>query len=237
MKKKSLLVVIIAIVVVAAAAVATWILWPVSVQEKEKEDQQEQKEDQECQGGDEENAPLKPVIYLYPSDTMDVTVKLDFDGTLAVTYPSYEDGWSVTASPDGTLINHGDGREYSYLFWEGHSNAAYDLSSGFVVPRDSVESFLQEKLAYMGLLPHEYNEFIVYWLPQMQSDPYYLITFQGDAYTQMAKLTVTPQPDSILRVFMTVQGLDKPIDIPTQTLQPFERSGFTLIEWGGDLMG
>ena len=52
-----------------------------------------------CGGGANE----KPVIYLYPEEEMEVTVKLDFDGTLTSTYPAYEDGWTMTAQPDGTL--------------------------------------------------------------------------------------------------------------------------------------
>jgi CYTH domain-containing protein len=178
--------------------------------------------------------PDKPVIYLYPTEQTDVSVKLDYKGVLDFTYPSiFDGGWEVTANPDGTLINKRDGREYSYLFWEGHGQASYDLSKGFVVKGEDTEEFLQEKLAYMGLLPKEYNEFIVYWLPQMQNNAYNFITFQGKEYTDTAALTVTPEPDSMLRVFMTFQGLDKPIEVPEQTLTPFTRQGFAVVEWGG----
>ena len=85
----------------------------------------------------------------------------------------------------------------------------------------------------MGLTPGEYNEFIVYWLPKMETNEYNLISFQGNAYTDRAELIITPEPDSILRVFMAFQALDKPIDIPEQTLEQFERTGFCVIEWGG----
>jgi hypothetical protein len=79
--------------------------------------------------------PYKPVIYLYPETTTDVTVELDYDGTLIADYPPYDEtlgGWRVTAQSDSTLINHTDGREYSYLFWEGKSRAPieWDLSKG-----------------------------------------------------------------------------------------------------------
>ena len=50
-------------------------------------------------------ADAKPVIYLYPREEQEVTVKLDYKGDLTVTYPEYKDGWNVIASPDGTLIN------------------------------------------------------------------------------------------------------------------------------------
>jgi len=175
----------------------------------------------------------KPVIYLYPAQTSDIQVKLDFDGTLDFCYPAYQNGWSVTAQPDGTLTNHADGREYSYLFWEGTSNTEYDFSRGFVVKGSDTAAFLQEKLAYMGLTPREYNEFIVYWLPQMQNNPYNLIAFQGERYTESAKLEITPAPDSLLRVFMAFRPLEKPVKVAEQELTPFERQGFTVVEWGG----
>ena len=176
----------------------------------------------------------KPVIYLYPTETTDITVELSLkQGGLTCTYPELERGWSVTAQPDGTLINHADGKEYSYLYWEGESQIEYDLSTGFVVKDTDTAVFLQEKLAYLGLTPREYNEFIVYWLPGMQNNPYNLITFQGDIYTDNARLTITPEPDSLLRVFMVYQPLEKPIQIPEQTLQPFTRTGFAAVEWGG----
>ena len=35
------------------------------------------------------NADMKPVIYLYPEETMDVSVSLDYDGVLTTTYPAY----------------------------------------------------------------------------------------------------------------------------------------------------
>jgi hypothetical protein len=178
-------------------------------------------------------AMAKPVIYLYPERPMDVTVTLDYNGKLRSTYPKYEDGWSVTAYPDGKLINHSDGLEYSYLFWDGDSPMRFDFSSGFVVKGSETAGFLREKLAHMGLVPREYNEFIVYWLPLMEKNKYNLVAFQGAAYTDNAVLRVTPEPDSVLRVFMAFKPLSQPIAIPPQELVPFERKGFTVIEWGG----
>ncbi len=175
----------------------------------------------------------KPVIYLYPTQETEVSVKLSLDGQLTCTYPAYNNGWNVTAKPDGTLINHADNKEYSYLFWEGNTDKSFDMSKGFVVKGSKTAEFLQEKLAYIGLTPKEYNEFIVYWLPILQENEYNLISFQGKVYTDTAKLDITPTPESMLRVFMAYKPLDKRIEIEEQTLQSFERKGFTVVEWGG----
>ena len=175
----------------------------------------------------------KPIIYLYPPQSTDVNATLDYKGVLKYTYPAYNGGWNVTAQPDGTLTNHADEREYSYLYWDGVSDTEWDFSKGFVVKGSDTVSFFQEKLAFIGLTPREYNEFIVYWLPHMQDSPWNLITFQEEHYTDSAVLTITPKPDAVLRVFMAYKPLQEPIDISEPTLKAFERKGFTVVEWGG----
>ena len=67
----------------------------------------------------------------------------------------------------------------------------------------------------------------------MEENPYNLIAFQKEAYTDRAVLTVDPAPDTEIRVFMAWQGLDKGMEIEAQTLTAPERQGFTLVEWGG----
>ena len=180
----------------------------------------------------DEDVAAKPVIYLYPEEETEVSVTLDYDGELTATYPAYENGWQVTALPDGTLLDK-DGNEYSYLFWEGVSDTEYDFSKGFCVAGEDTADFLRETLAAIGLTPREYNEFIVYWLPQMQGNPYNLISFQTRRYTDAARLSIDPEPDSLLRVFMAWQLLDAPCEVEPQTFPPFQREGFTVVEWGG----
>lgn len=186
-----------------------------------------------CTDDKDEPKTAKPVIYLYPEEKTDVTVRLDYNGELFVTYPNYNNGWNVTAYPDGTIINKADNEEYSYLFWDGNSDVMYDFTTGFVVDGKDTEQFFKEKLKFMGLTPKEYNEFIVYWLPKMVDNPYNLISFQQETYTDNAVLEITPAPDSILRVFMVFKPLKHKIDIPEQKLEPFSREGFAVIEWGG----
>ena len=181
-----------------------------------------------------EPTTAKPVIYLYPPIQEEISVKVDYDGDMTCTYPEYRNGWKVIANPNGTLINLMDQKEYSYLFWEGiPNNNSWDMSKGFVVAGKETKDFLQEKLTTMGLSPKEYNEFIVYWLPKMQGNKYNLITFANKEYDQRVKLTVNPKPNSVLRVFMVYKPLNEFIDIEPQDLQPFNRSGFSVIEWGG----
>ena len=180
----------------------------------------------------EEQYTEKPVIYLYPEAETDVTVRLDYAGDLTCTYPAYDGAWRVTAAPDGTLTDE-SGQTYRYLYWEGVDDVQYDFSEGFCVPGDKTAAFLEDALAQLGLTRAEANEFIIYWLPQMEQNAYNLISFQSDAYTDAAKLTITPQPDTLLRVFMAWKPLTSAVEIAPQTLTAPERTGFTAVEWGG----
>ena len=180
----------------------------------------------------EEAVTAKPVIYLYPEAETEVTVTLDYDGELTCTYPTYNDGWTVTAQPNGILTD-AVGQAYNYLYWEGVTDAEYDFSEGFCVPGGEIAAFLEAALAQLGLSRREANEFIVYWLPMLEANPYNLLSFQTTAYTDAARLTITPEPDSLLRVFLAWRPLQSPVEIPAQTLPSFERTGFTVVEWGG----
>lgn len=180
----------------------------------------------------EDECDEKPVIYLYPERETEVTVRLDYAGRLTCTYPAYNGGWRVLARPDGTLTDE-SGQTYSYLYWEGMNGAEYDFSEGFCVAGSDTAAFLEDALSRLGLNRREANEFIVYWLPRMEANPYNLIAFQSDAYTDTAKLSIEPAPDTLLRVFMAWKPLGNAVNVPPQSFVSPERTGFTAVEWGG----
>ena len=178
----------------------------------------------------------KPVIYLYPTQKENISVNINYEGNLFVTYPTYDNGWKVTAYPDGRIVNSKDNREYSYLFWEGIETEIfeYDMTTGYVIKGEDTLTFLQNKLEEIGLLPNEYNEFIVYWLPKMINNKYNLIHFATDEeYANRISLDIIPTPDSVLRVFMVFKDIEEYIPIEPQDIKSFERNGFTVVEWGG----
>jgi len=47
------------------------------------------------------------------------------------------------------------------------------------------------------------------------------------------ELNVTPKPDSLIRVFLTIKKLDEVVNVKEQNLKAVERNGFTVVEWGG----
>ena len=181
-------------------------------------------------------ACFKPVIYLYPENETEVSVKLGLNGALTCTYPAYENGWTVTASPNGTLTD-ARGRQYDYLYWEGKVDFEPDFTRGWCVKGDELAPFFEKTLSDLGLTDSEANEFIVYWLPILQENAYNLISFDDASYCENAILTADPAPDTVIRVYMSVKPLDAPakVEAPELPAAP-ERIGFTLVDWGGSII-
>jgi hypothetical protein len=178
----------------------------------------------------------KPVIYLYPTHSEQVSVRLSVPAGLSRSVPNYNStsGWQVIAQPDGTLTNLSDGKTYPNLFWESNPTSIhFNMTTGFVVTGTTTKAFLEHQLSTMGLNQQETNDFITYWIPRIDNNPYNLIHFAGSEYTDYAKLSIAPRPDSLLRVFMVVAPLQQPLTLPPQTFPVFHRVGFTVVEWGG----
>ena len=49
-------------------------------------------------------------------------------------------------------------------------------------------------------------------------------------------LIITPEPDTLIRIFMIYKPIDKKISIKEQELTHVKRSGYTVVEWGGSLV-
>jgi len=179
----------------------------------------------------------KPVIYLYPERAMDLTVTLDPKGGFSYTEPVYDNGWRVNAEPNGTLTNLEDGQSYPYLFWEGRGASYSSPSNYWVVKRDDVEHFLIGVLHQLGLNSQETADFMEFWLPRMQSAPWYKIGFHGTrAMDQLAPMHISSSPDTVLRILMDYEELQQEIPSnPPRLPRTPVRDGFTVIEWGGVL--
>ena len=179
----------------------------------------------------------KPIIYLYPTKETEVKVELGKTENLLYTYPKYKDSWEVTAKSNGDLLDKETGRNLYALYWEGKNTKQYNekgLKEGFCVKGEDTIKFLEEKLEILGLTQREANEFIIYWLPQMESNKYNYIRFQTkEEIDENMPLTIKPNPDTIIRVMMEFKSLDEPIEVKKQKLETPERTGFVAVEWGG----
>ena len=107
------------------------------------------------------------------------------------------------------------------------------MTKGFCIKGEDTAAFLEDALEKLGLNRKEANEFIVYWMPLMEQNPYNIISFQTDTYTDAAALQIDPAPDTLIRVFMAWKAADSFVELPGQALSAPERNGFTVVEWGG----
>jgi len=177
---------------------------------------------------------MKPVIYLYPKETMDISVQLNIKNSkFTVIYPKFNEKnrWNVRANPNGDILIKD--KTYPYLFWEADSYTPDEMNEGFIVSEENAEKFLEEKLDILGLNDKEKTDFITFWLPVLLKNKLSLCSFQSKQFFNDFELNITPKPDSLIRVFLSIQKLDNPINIKEQKLVSNERKGFTVIEWGG----
>lgn len=179
------------------------------------------------------NVVYKPIIYLYPKEETNISVKLGYPELITADYPSYNYGWSVTAYPDGNLKI--DNHSYYALYYESQNKIAFEKNdTGFVVESNKIANFLEDKLSILGLNEKESEEFIIYWLPKLQSNKYVYIRFATeDEISKNMPLVIDPKPDTTIRVLMIYKGLNEAEPVIKQNLIKTERAGYTAIEWGG----
>ena len=175
----------------------------------------------------------KPIIYLYPITETQVKVELWNPKNLSHTYPKYNsEKWrNVIAQPNGDLEDIETWRKLYALYREWKSSNETNFDEWFVVEWKDIIPFLEEKLAILWLNEREAEEFIVYWLPQMEDNKYNLIRFETiEEQNENMPLKITPTPDTVIRVMMDWKTIDEPINIPQQHLTTPKRNGFTVVE-------
>ncbi|KAJ8291280.1 ATP-dependent RNA helicase eIF4A [Rhodotorula toruloides] len=137
--------------------------------------------------------------------------------------------WTVSAQPDGSLVDLASGLELAYLFWEAESyktmsntpsqlafdpsNPSLDVSNGCALPFAAFLAHLDKTLAALSLHTAARNDFVTYWLSHFTRirDAGQHIGFrflvQAD-YERAARLDVEPKPDVVTRVFLLFKGVD-----------------------------
>ncbi|MBQ3414239.1 MAG: hypothetical protein IJH39_02605 [Clostridia bacterium] len=232
-----ILLVILANVIVKNATGKTilqTIVYAIQDYKKENEKENEDYKGVYCEG-EEGFMASKPIVYLYPTQTTEVEVKLGNPEKLSCTYPQYEDSWKIIANPNGNLKDIETGRNLYALYWEGKEfSKNTNMEEGFCVKGEDTARFLEEKLEILGLTPREAEEFIIYWLPKMENNKYNYIRFETiEEQNSAMPLEITPKPDSVIRIMMDWKSLNEKIEVKEQELQKTERTGFVAVEWGG----
>ena len=186
---------------------------------------------------DDPNEPVdyKPVLYIYPTEDINVNVTLKNKDDLLTTYPKYNNGWNMFVKTNGDMYDE-KGNYYYALYWEEKRNDNFKFDEGFYVTKDNAISFLEDKLSYIGLNDKERNEFIMYWLPVLESNEKSLVKFElTEDLQSRSEIVISPKPESFIRVHINIKKIDKEVNIKEQELIKFNRPGYTAVEWGGTI--
>ncbi len=189
---------------------------------------------------------FKPVIYGYNAPH-EFSLNLNPRGKFTYTYPESGSGiWNLRTNEDGTLFNLNDQKNYPYIFWEGDATIhtiyqSENTLEGFLIKTDTCISFLENTLIAYGLNEKESTDFIIFWGPRMTESPYALVQFlvNADYEKYIASLTINPQPETLLRLYMYLVPLqtdETTLNVVTPQIDQISRKGFTVIEWGGSVL-
>jgi hypothetical protein len=184
----------------------------------------------------------KPVIYLYPETETEINIEVQAVGELTFTYPEYNNGWNVTADSEGNITH--EGTSYNYLFWDSEQQliaSIVDYSQGFYIQGNELIAFLESTLTAYGFTSKERADFITYWAPNMKDVSNLYIYFLFDeACDSFATLNISPEPAQTARFYMlwADAGSDyNDIGLVPQNIPSINRTGFTVLEWGGAEIG
>lgn len=173
----------------------------------------------------------KPNLYLYPEKKTKMNVSLQFPhgGGVIESDPLYPDAWqNIKVKADGRID-----QKYDYLYYECAIPDLWQYSEGWIVKQEKLSEFFTSNLANYGFNDAEIEDFLEFWIPELNYSPYYEIYPQySEMVNPIIRLKISPKPDSILRMHYVIKATDEYFDLPIPDIPVFERKGFTVVEWG-----
>ncbi|MDP2649370.1 MAG: hypothetical protein Q8P10_00845 [bacterium] len=181
------------------------------------------------------SAHCKPAIYLYPEKQTDVNVKVNTKGELLYTKPLYpQNGWDVTAYPNGKIVYKGDNFEYLYYESRIPDSLINKPKEGFVSSYQNLPKLFSDILPKLGLSGEQTSDFKEYWERVLPSSKYYFVgILSEDNINSFEPLDINPKPVTIIRVRLYFEALDKKTDVQQPNIITPKKDGFTVVEWGG----
>lgn len=173
----------------------------------------------------------KPNIYIYPTESLNLEVNILFvsGGHVTTSIPLYNSGWDVTVKPNGIIDD-----EYQYLFYECDVPDLFQKKAGWLVNKESLNSFFINNLKFSGFSTKEIKDFTDYWIPKLTQFDYYAIYPQ---YTldieKMILLNFSKEPDNIFRLFYYIKGRDNnQLKLKQPLIESSKREKYYIMEWG-----
>lgn len=173
----------------------------------------------------------KPNIYIYPKQTLNISVALDFPkgGNVVASIPTYGSGWNVIVTPEGKINN-----QYDYLFYESEQPDEWQYKTGYTIARDSLEIFFKGNMAAYHFKANEIKDFIDYWIPLLKDHDYYHIYPQERPVIEaLIKVRFSAAPENFLRLFYVVKGTNSSAPLKPHVIgNTAARTGYHAAEWG-----
>ncbi len=175
---------------------------------------------------------LKPNIYIYPEEEINLNVTLEFPkgGKVVVSIPEYGNGWDISVDKQGKIND-----EFDYLFYESSQPDVWQLEEGWVITRAYLYDFFVENMSEFGFVGREIQDFTDYWIPRLTASEFYAIYPQDkQIIDRVIELNTSKEPDNILRLFYVIQETDEQTNtnLTEPKIEPFKREGFFITEWG-----
>ena len=179
------------------------------------------------------NVVRKPNIYIYPTETTQIRINLNFPlgGEVITSIPEYGTGWNVTVDSTGLIDDI-----YNFLFYESIQPDIWQQYEGWIVKRTDLMKFFNENMTNYGFFGNEIQDFTDYWIPRLTDYEYYAIYPQNSMIIEsVIALSFSKEPDNLLRLFYVVKGDNT---MPSSKLAEskidklFDREGFFVVEWG-----
>ncbi|WP_321371385.1 PKD domain-containing protein [uncultured Draconibacterium sp.] len=173
----------------------------------------------------------KPNIYIYPEEELDMCLTISFPlgGEITQSIPEYGKQWCVRVDTDGKIND-----QYNFLFYESRQPDIFQYEKGWCVEQSELTTFFETNLAAWNFSSAEIADFLEYWIPLLNENDYYLVYPQTNEIIDRAiAFDFSVSPDNINRLFYGFEGRDEFIVLEESEVAPFERNGFTVMEWGG----
>jgi len=173
----------------------------------------------------------KPAVYIYPEQSGRFEVELAFGKNtfLTASEPDYGEGWDVSVDESGRID-----ATWDYLFYEIAMRGAPMIKEGWCLSWSELPQGLELLTKDMGLNEAERDDFLDYWMSRLPRRSYYeILPVFGNDLDAWVELKVTPAPDAVLRFWLFFRGNNRTVELTAPRIHEFERTGTTVVEWGG----
>lgn len=176
----------------------------------------------------------KPNIYIYGADGQTVRVIMRTPGLIVKSIPEYDmaSGWQVQARNDG-LLTDAAGDSYDFLFYESMTERTlFSKEEGFYLSAQNRAAQWKDILSAYGFSEQEISDFIEFWDAKLEKKDYIMYPQYTETVDEAMPVEIIPAPEHLIRMWFGFE-LYGGQQYQEAEILPFDRTGYTVVEWGG----